>query len=148
MNWFEGFLHLIFPSKASYFKLHQIPKSPEIVNIKNAFSFFDYQSKQGKELIYYIKKYKDNLLIENIAQFIHENLLEEMSEYYQFNEYLNPLIIPIPIHRKSIEKRGFNQVTELSKKLSNLFKGNYRSKILFKDKETQKQALIKQRHKR
>lgn len=148
MNWYEYFLQMIFPSKASYFKLNQIPKSPEIANAKNVFSFFDYQSKKGKELIYYIKKYRDQLLMKNIAHFIYENLLEEMSDYYQFNEYLNPIIISIPISKQSLRNRGFNQVSDLSQELSILLKGKYNPKILIKDKETKKQALIQERSKR
>ncbi|MCI5050789.1 MAG: hypothetical protein MRY57_00570 [Candidatus Pacebacteria bacterium] len=147
MNWWKTFLSIFFPSKVNYFKLTQIPTSPPHTE-PHWFSFFDYHSTQGKALIYHLKKYRDPLLIQCIAAYIHHDLLEALSELQQFNYFQNPLIIPIPITQKRKRERGFNQSHELAQELARLYKGRFASNILIKVKETQKQALISQRHKR
>ena len=148
MNWIEKLLALIFPSKKDYFNLEMIPKSPHYRGKDDIFSFFDYQSKKGRELIYYIKKHRDPLLIKKIAAYIYNELLEDFSEKNEFGYFLNPLVIPIPITQKRHHERGFNQTHNIAKYLSRRVNGHYKHDILYKTKETKKQALIPQRHQR
>jgi ComF family protein len=148
MNWIEKILSLIFPSKKDYFNLQMIPRSPRENGKENVFSFFDYQSSKGRELIYYIKKHRDPLLIEKIAAYIYDELLEELSQKNEFAYFLEPLVIPIPITQKRYQERGFNQTHDIAKYLSQYVQGQYKNNILYKIRETKKQALISQRHKR
>ena len=147
MIFIEKILSVIFPSKKYYFNLDKIPKSPQHTNA-DIFSFFDYQSSKGRELIYYIKKYRDPLLSQKIAGYIYNELLEELSEKNEFGYFLNPLVIPIPITEKRYNERGFNQTHDIAKYISEHVKGQAYYDILYKTKETKKQALISQRHKR
>lgn len=148
MNWYERCINIVFPSKHSYFNIDTIPKSPQNPHEKNIFSFFDYQSKKGRELIYHIKKHRDPLLLEKIADYIHYEMLEEISKKNEMGFFLNPMIIPIPISNKRNKERGFNQSHDFAKKIAISFNGDYRKDLLYKSKETAKQALIPQKHKR
>lgn len=148
MNWYDKCINIIFPSRYLYFNLDRIPRSPENLNEKNVFSFFDYQSEKGRELIYYIKKHRDPLLMDKIAKYIYNELLEEISRKNEIGFFLNPIIIPIPISNKRLKERGFNQTHDFGKKIAYYFNGRYKERLFFKNKETAKQALISQRDKR
>lgn len=148
MKLVQAMMNIFFPSKEKYFNINTIPTAPKITNINNALSIFDYQSKKGKELIYYIKKFHDPILIDSIAEKMYENIIEELSEQQQFGYFEKPIILSVPSTKKRILERGFDHVEYLSKTIARLTKGSHGKNLIQKIKETPKQALIRQKDKR
>lgn len=148
MNAINKIMNIFFPSKEKYFDIASIPAAPKILNVERAYSLIDYHSKKGKELIYYIKKYHDPILIKAIAGKIYEDIIEDLSEQQQFGYFEKPIILGVPSTKKRIASRGFDQIEYLSKTIAVLAKGIYGKNIIQKIKETPKQALIQQKDKR
>ena len=140
-------LQILFPTPYSRELLEKIPRAPEPIQ-KNIFSLYDYHHPRGKKLIYYIKQHSDIILEKYIAQNISEYMSEYFAEQNQYSFFINPIIIPVPLTRKQKRKRGFNQVSLLSKHLAYLLGGIYRNKYIIKHKETYKQALLPSKHER
>ncbi|MBU1088912.1 hypothetical protein KKA02_03475 [Patescibacteria group bacterium] len=69
-----------------------------------------------------------------------ETRYPSLLKYWQANNYL---LIPIPLHQKRLNWRGFNQSALLAKKLAYNLKLQYSDQILFRLKYTQPQAKIK-----
>lgn len=59
--------------------------------------------------------------------------------------YENPLILPVPIHKKRYNWRGFNQSEILAQKISELYLVDFDAKVLIRKKETPPQAEIENR---
>lgn len=55
------------------------------------------------------------------------------------------VVVPIPLHPKKLRKRGYNQLTEFGKALSNILQSEYDEKLLYKkisnETQTRKNAL-------
>ena len=82
---------------------------------------------------------------------LYEELLDEWSERKQFARFENPLLIPIPISKKKLKKRGYNQTALIVKEILNNDANNYFSadfSSLQKIKETPSQMSLRDRRKR
>jgi competence protein ComFC len=137
---------IFFPSPYKNKKITTIPRAPENNN-PGIFSLFDYHHYQGKELIYYIKKYQDPYLQRKIAEHMYEQLLEYISEQQLFGYFINPIITTVPLTIESRQKRNFNQCNNIAKFLSEKYQGSYKN-IFIKTKQTKKQALLLSKNQR
>lgn len=132
---------ILFPSQYTKNTLSLVPKAPE-PDHKNIFALYDYHSDSGKKLIYAIKKSNDLWLSHLVAKEMSLHLKEYLSDQSLFSFYLEPLIVPVPLTQKSLKKRGFNQIDFTSRYLSKELNATY-SPLIIKEKETKKQALLK-----
>ncbi len=93
-------------------------------------------SKTGivKNLIHHLK-YKNQ---ERVGDFLGHWYGEILAE----NAHLNgiDLIIPVPLHRKKLKKRGYNQVEKFGKQLASHIKAEYAPQILIKTANTKTQT--------
>ena len=116
------------------------------INIIKASSFLFF-TKKGivKNLIHYLK-YKNQ---EQIGLFLgnwYGHLLQQ-------NNYLTniDLVVPVPLHRKKLRKRGYNQVALFAKTIASHIKAEYRDDILLKTAntrtQTQKSRLLRWQNK-
>ncbi len=73
-------------------------------------------------------------------------MVDLSNEYMELNNYKKVLVIPVPISRKRLKKRGFNQAEVLAKEiLINLYGYELKTDIIFKIKDRTPQASIKNR---
>ena len=96
-----------------------------------------------KETIHYFKYKK----IKNLEKPLAFLLIEFLKNSLLFNEILKNykekiLVIPLPLHSKKKEERGFNQSALLALKISQFFNLEYREDILKRTKNTAPQAQI------
>ncbi|MBZ9578056.1 ComF family protein [Patescibacteria group bacterium] len=82
----------------------------------------------------YIKELSKPLSSSIIAHFINLNKVTT------FNDFI---LIPIPLHKKKLKKRGFNQASEIAKELSKVLKIPFFDDILIKIKQTPAQVELK-----
>ena len=99
------------------------------------------------EKLYNLKVIKRKDKVELISLFKYDNLIRDLLIDYKFNEkvyYYNSfikfiinnqkllyylktydIIIPVPIHRKRMKERGYNQADLIAKKIANILKIDY-----------------------
>jgi ComF family protein len=170
MKYFLNAIHLFFPKICiicntpllTFEKLictqcrHDLPiicyKNVQDNKIKNAFlgripiekatSFLFYR-KEGKtkELIHALK-YKGN---QEVGNFIGEwfgNILKESNEFDDIDH-----IVPVPLHKKKLKQRGYNQLTTFGEKLAKQLKSTYTPSVLIRTSASKTQTF-KQRFER
>jgi len=105
------------------------------INIKKANSFLFYTDLGiVKNLIHYLK-YKNQ---EGIGEFLgdwHGQILKNDS-YLAAIDY----VIPVPLHRKKLRQRGYNQVALFAKQIAFHINANYADDILIKTANTKTQT--------
>ncbi len=118
------------------------------------FPIFDYRHPPVKKAMWMLK-YKHKKRISSIfGQAIYEKMLEELPELAQFENFENPILIPVPLSKKRLRERGFNQTALIIKEIEKINKNrkalNFETNlnILQKIKETEHQARIKDRSER
>lgn len=76
----------------------------------------------------------------------HFQLLDKKPEFLQDNFWANPqsdfILVPVPLHKKKLKQRGFNQAQEIAKELSNFSKISLFNDVLLKIKETLPQVEL------
>jgi len=125
--------------------LNKIPISQEILN-NNIYAIFDYQNIIIKKAIWMLKYKNKKEIAKILAPIIYERLLEELSEKISLNNFINPLLIPIPLSKKRLRIRSFNQSELLCKELKNIDTNKlfaFENKVLYKIKNTKNQVEIK-----
>jgi len=115
------------------------------------FPIFDYRHPPIKKAIWLLKYKGKQKIAEIFAEVIYGRVLEELTDLYQFENFREPILIPIPLALKRQRERGFNQATLLCNELVRLDKNQnfiLKTNILVKPKDTLHQAQIENRNDR
>jgi competence protein ComFC len=157
-NLFEYLLYLILPKEKDIIEIEKLSEEEILKNISradtnnsNIKSIFRYKDKIARKIIWEIKYNKNKVLTKKIAKIFYEFILEEISDEISFSNFINPLLIPVPISNKTRKERGYNQCEEILKEIekldtNNIFEIDF--EIIKKVKETTHQAKIKNRKQR
>lgn len=112
---------------------------------------FSYRDPLIKHMIWSLK-YKKNRGVAGIfAEVLYDCLAEELFEHATFSGFIDPLLIPVPLSKKRLQNRGFNQVEWLAQELtviSNSSLYSLRIDILERIKETESQTVLKDKRAR
>ena len=119
---------------------------------------------QSKKLngLYFALPYKSPLIKELIKKFKYEPFAKEISNTLAVlildhflligkepqKDFADFLVIPVPLNKKRERWRGFNQATEIGKRLSKYLNIPFESNVLIKTKNTKPQVELSQREKR
>lgn len=105
------------------------------INIAKASSFLFYSEKGIVKNLIHNLKYKGQ---EQIGTFLGEWYGELIKE----QGFPMPIdyVIPVPLHRKKLRKRGFNQTVQFSKKLAFYLQAEYLDNVLVKTANTRTQT--------
>jgi len=118
---------------------------------KNFIVIFSYEDKLVKEAIQSLK-FKNNKKIAKIfAEILYSELLEELSDFEKFSCFKKPILIPIPLSRKRLRERGYNQCEIIAKEMSFLDSDSNFSlekDVLIKKKDTPPQSRTKNKKER
>jgi|TARA_B110000503_G_C7166141_1_gene421985 ComF family protein len=125
---------------------HHLNKNPAMKNIfsgrfpvENATALFQFQKKGiTQELLHHLK-YRGQ---KQISAFFGKWLGSELSEIPEFNNI--DLVIPVPLHRQKLKKRGYNQVEGFGKEIAKSLEIEYCDNVLIKVSKTGSQ-VFKQR---
>ncbi|OIO32288.1 MAG: hypothetical protein COZ49_03070 [Candidatus Yonathbacteria bacterium CG_4_10_14_3_um_filter_47_65] len=115
------------------------------------FSIFDYRNQTMKQAIWALKFRGNRSLARIFAQAIHDRLLEETSDKMVFENFRHPLIVPIPLSKKRMKERGFNQSEAIARDLSFINTGGeweLGANVLLKIRDTAPQSSLKDKQKR
>lgn len=154
MNFFKSILEILFPkycisckkresSGLCFVCLQSIPlceknKSPTIISV------FPYKHPVIKKAIWEFKFNGDFQPLSLLMNKVYDVFLDELNDKSIFNNFQNPVLVPIPLHKNRYKMRGFNQsevvARELHKKNPSLF--HIETMSLVRQKETSPQAKI------
>ncbi len=115
------------------------------------YSIFDYRNPIMKKIIWNLKYKNKKMLAGFLAIYLHERILEELTDLEVFENFTNPIIIPIPLSKTRLKERGYNQTLLIAEEIIKLDRENkfiLEKNILYKRKETEHQARIKNRQER
>ncbi len=80
-------------------------------------SSFSYQDPDVQKAIFHLKKYRDRRVVSALSERLHDHLTEIEAEHFLLHRCRQTIVIPIPLHRTSHKKRGFNQSLLLAQAL-------------------------------
>jgi len=105
------------------------------VKIENATALFIFQKDSLVQNLIHNLKYKGR---EEIGVELGKWLGQELS---QTNEYQNiNVVIPVPLHKKRLQERGFNQVEKFGREIAKILDAEFNDNILKKNINTTKQS--------
>ncbi len=145
------FLDFLFPKSEIAKKLESLSSSemvvlfpaPRSIDDDRVIAVFDYQNSHVRDLVWEIKYKGNRNLAKNSAEIIYEVLCQEIAERSLSENFINPLLIPMPISDKKRRERGFNQTELICEELKNLDAEKlftYMPNILKKVRHTESQA--------
>lgn len=117
--------NILFPSDQEIKEIERL--SPEEFLLKTTYlkqdpphdikSLFNYRDPLVQYALWQLK-YKGNRIIACLfGTLLYEAILEEISEKILFCNFINPLLIPLPLSREKRKKRGWNQSEMLVKEI-------------------------------
>ncbi len=115
------------------------------------FPLFDYRHIPIKKSIWFLKYKGKRNLAQIFAEAMYGRILEEVSEMRILENFLDPILVPIPLAPKRLRERGFNQSTLICNELIKLDKNTnfiLLKNVLIKPKDGEHQAKIEDRNKR
>ena len=108
------------------------------LSIENATSLLYFKKKGIVQNLIHNLKYRKQ---EEVGDFLGKWLGEEISSHPGFKEI--DCVIPVPLHRKKLKKRGFNQVTKFGSELAKRFDANFVEDVLVKKSASRTQTFKK-----
>lgn len=126
--------------------------SAERESAKWIFPLYDYRHPTIKKSLWLLKYKGKKRLVNVFAEIIYDKILEELSELSVMENFVEPILIPIPLSPKRYHERGYNQAELICReliKINNLRDGidlKLENNVLIKIKETEHQARIKNRN--
>ena len=106
------------------------------IDIENATSFLLFHKKSNVQTLIHQLKYKGNKEISSYLGTWAGSTLSQFEDYHNID-----LIIPVPLHKKKLKSRGFNQVEGFGKELAKALQAEYMDEILLKKSFTSTQTL-------
>lgn len=117
------------------------------------FSLWEYGHPHARNALLALKYKNKRTIADDIAESLHDTLLEHLAEKSIFHNPLAPslyVIIPVPLSEKRFKKRGYNQAELLAKELSrkNPVFFILETSVLHKIRDTKTQVSVKDRMQR
>lgn len=147
MSFLNTILNVVFPvnciscgKSGTNLCIECLSKSPEAERetVEWIYPIYDYRHIPIKKAIWLLKYKNKQIFAKIFANILYGRILEELSDLAQFNNFKNPILIPIPLSKKRIRERGFNQSILICNELIKLDKDQ-----IFKNLKLEKDVLIK-----
>ncbi len=114
-------------------------------------AIYDYRDPIIKKVIWELKYKNKKVYADIIGKYMYEEMLEEISTLNMFSRGSPIIVIPVPLSKSRLKKRGYNQSLLIAKSLVKNSSDNImilNSNIIIKIKDTPPQARIVNRNKR
>lgn len=128
---------------------HQLPLTEYNFNVENSVDRIFYgriNIKKASSFLYFAEQGIVKTLIHNLKYKNQEQIGSFLGDWYgqliKENNHLPPIdyIIPVPLHKKKLKKRGYNQNTLFAKKLAYHLQSDFLENILVKTANTRTQT--------
>ncbi len=165
-NMFQCILSVVFPDKCIFCnKKGELlcefcilkTRHPERDLPKDTYAACDYRDPQIKKALLSLKYYKKRRLAIILGGILYDRLMEEIAELRIYTRGAPIILLPIPLSKKRLKERGYNQAKEIAEGLKIVSEKNINMSIkLFeikddlveKWKDTKPQAKITNRNER
>jgi len=117
----------------------------------NTYALFDYKNKVLRKALWALKYRGRTTLARIFGRALYDCLLEELHDKILFENFREPILMPIPLSRKRLRERGFNQAYLLAKEIYQFDAGQtcvLEAYVLGKTKETKPQMSLKNKEER
>ncbi|HEY9186202.1 MAG TPA: phosphoribosyltransferase family protein [Salegentibacter sp.] len=108
------------------------------LSIENATSLLYFKKKGMVQQLIHNLKYRGN---KEIGYFLGQWLGEELAKIPKYSQI--DAVVPVPLHRKKLKSRGFNQVEGFGKEIANSLAAQYIDDVLVKRSASTTQTLKK-----
>lgn len=108
------------------------------VKLENATALFHFSKKGMVQQLLHNLKYRGH---EQIGSFLGQWLGQELSTIDAYSAI--DVVIPVPLHRSKLRKRGYNQVAKFGKEIAKALNAAYNESVLIKTKSTKTQVFKK-----
>ncbi|TGV02857.1 ComF family protein [Flavivirga rizhaonensis] len=108
------------------------------VKIENGTALFRFEKKGIVQQLIHRLKYEG---YENIGLFLGDWLGGELKDI-EFYKSID-MVIPVPLHKKKLKKRGYNQVAKFGQQIAKALKVTYKEDTLLKETNTKSQVYKK-----
>jgi len=106
------------------------------INVKKASSFlFFYENSIVQQLIHHLK-YRNQELIGTFLGNWYGGILKDNGELKNIID----MVVPVPLHRKKLRRRGYNQVAQFAQRLAHHIDAEYIDHLLVKTANTRTQT--------
>lgn len=119
------------------------------------YPIYDYRDTIIKKSIWNLKYKNKRDLSKIFAEILYSRILEELADLEMLENFKDPILIPIPLSKKRLRERGYNQSLLIALELEKINKHknqkmSYRllKNVLIKNKETIHQAHVKNKKER
>ncbi len=106
------------------------------VEIENATALLRFHKKGIVQQLMHNLKYRGH---ENIGELLGDWLGEELATIKAYNEI--DLVIPVPLHKTKLKKRGYNQVAKFGQRIAKAINADYEDNVLVKTSATKTQVF-------
>jgi ComF family protein len=106
------------------------------VKLENATALLHFSKKGIVQQLLHNLKYRGH---EQISVFLGKWLGSELSSIEDYKAV--DVVIPVPLYKTKLRKRGYNQVAEFGKEIAKALHADYNDKVLVKTKPTQTQVF-------
>jgi ComF family protein len=153
----NNFLDILFPRTTLQKKIDNISDTevlqlarPNTIINTDIIAVFDYKDKLIKEMIWSLKFRGRKNLANIFAKILYDEIIAETAELEIFNNFTQPILISIPLSKKRLNERGYNQSDLIAQKISILGTGylDLKRKNLVRIKNTPPQSSFKNRRER
>jgi competence protein ComFC len=116
-----------------------------------ALSLFDYSDELIKRMIWSLKYRRNQRIAGVFGKILNDYLAEELSEREIFSNFSRPILIPIPLSKKRLRERGYNQAELIARGLVSASNGTLCALLtgaMKRIKDTPSQTALKDRRRR
>lgn len=106
--------------------------------IENATALLRFEKKGITQKLIHQLKYKGQ---EDVGVFLGEWLGEELATIPNYKDV--DVVLPVPLHKKKLRQRGYNQVEKFGRKIAEALKIKYANDVLLKESNTSSQVTKK-----
>jgi competence protein ComFC len=156
---YSWLINLLFPIKCLHcgvldtmlcFDCLSLVKKPHTIADNNIVAITSYKDKYIKRALWLLKFHNRKMVADAFGVKLYEELVAQLEDRTLFENFVDPILIPIPLSKKRLHERGYNQAELLARALvrNSGEKIPIETNALFKVRETDRQALIRERSRR
>ena len=108
------------------------------LNLENATALLRFQKKGITQQLMHNLKYRGQ---EHIGTVLGKWLGNELNSIESYNDI--DVVVPVPLHKSKLRKRGYNQVTKFGQEIASAFKVDYNDTTLIKTRSLKTQVFKK-----
>lgn len=154
----ENLTDFLFPKTAAVYDLEKLGSAELLAQLEasretkeNLITVFNYADPRVRQLVWELKYRKNAEIAKRLAEILMDILRLELSERALYENFINPLLVTVPMSSKRRLERGWNQTEILAEEIKKLDTENlltYEPAILIKQIHTESQTLTKNKKER